>query len=718
MSRDTHEMQRFCTKALLLSASTCLLATPTLALQETVTPTSISDETTGAVTTTTAGSPIATAAGAGFQADQDTYPSAFFNQYTPQNAMDMIRRLPGFSFDQGSDVRGFGGAAGNVLIDGSRPTSKAGGLRSALRRIPAAQVERIVILRGGANAGEAAGQSVVANVIRKSGGTSGTWKSTIRRQPNSGRVYPQIEGTLTSKIGAWDTTFEINTGTEGGYRTAEIVELDATETLVDVADEDFVTKDHWFIIGAEGSRPLAGGKLTLNGRIDRWRGDRDTDRTGYIGRFQSGSQDTLWYLDETTDNLEMEFGLTWNRTFSNGWRMNAIGLINTNNREYESGTTDSNFIDDTSTFDEYFQDKDKSELIARTTYGKTTGALKPEFGIEVAQNKLHNFVEDFPGGVFSAAGSEDVHVKELRGEAFATLNYQARPDLTIESGLTYEASRINVTGDADQEQTFKFLKPRIAATYAFNDDIQLTLEAERTIGQLDLNNFGSSQQAEDDRVTAGNPNLQPDKTKKIGATFDWKFSERGSLKVEALHEWRSDILEQIILPDGSEGLGNAGNARFWAIVTDLKLPLDFALPGGLLEVKHFYRRSSFKDPVLNGDDSLISDYTPNWVRMDFRQDLPEHKFSWGITYWGSFGDSTFNVSEISRVEGNKRLRFFIETTRFFGVKTRFSVRDANTGRFDRTRFFHDGSRAGALTGTEVAKRVRRPFFEINFSGTF
>lgn len=717
MSLCKNAKRRLYTKVLLSTASYCLLATPTLALQETVTPINANEEVAVVSTASAAAAPVS-GGGAGFQADEDVYQASFFDQYTPQNAMDMIRRLPGFSFDQGSDVRGFGGAAGNVLIDGSRPTSKAGGLRAALERIPAAQVERIEILRGGVSAGEAAGQSTVANVIRKEGGSSGTWKGTFRRQPVSHKIFPHVEATLTSKLGAWNTSFEINTGTEGGYRTAEVTELDAAEQLVDIADENFIHKDHWFIVSGEGSRPLAGGKLTLNGRIDRWRGDRDTDRTGYIGRPIGGANDTFWYLDETTDNLETEFGLNWNRTFANGWRWNIIGLANFNNRDYESDTTDTNFIDDTSVFDEYIQNKDKSEFIGRTTYGKTVGKWKPEFGVEVAQNKLDNHVESYTDGVLNAGDSEDVSVKELRGEAFATLVYQAAPNLTFESGLTFEASRITVTGDAVQEQNFKFLKPRLSMTYAFNDDIQLTLEAEKTVGQLDLNNFGSSQEAADDRVTSGNPDLQPDKTKKIGATFDWKFSERGSLKVEAFHEWRSDILEQIILADGGEGLGNAGNARFWGVITDLKMPLDFALPGGLIEIKHFYRRSSFKDPVLNGGDSRISEYTPNWVRFDFRQDLPEHKFSWGITYWGSFHEDFFNVSEISRIEGNKRLRFFVETTRFFGVKTQFSVRDANTGRFDRTRFFYDGSRAGDFTGTEVARRVRSPFFKLEFSGTF
>ena len=80
--------------------------------------------------------------------NQNKYPSSYFEQYTPQNSLQMIERLPGFKFNEGENNRGFGGNAGNVLIDGARPTSKSGGLSGALTRIPAAQVDYIEILRG------------------------------------------------------------------------------------------------------------------------------------------------------------------------------------------------------------------------------------------------------------------------------------------------------------------------------------------------------------------------------------------------------------------------------------------------------------------------------------------------------------------------------------------------------------------------------------------
>ena len=52
------------------------------------------------------------------------YPLSFFIAGNPSNAFDMIARVPGFTFEAGETVRGFASAAGNVLIDGKRPTSK------------------------------------------------------------------------------------------------------------------------------------------------------------------------------------------------------------------------------------------------------------------------------------------------------------------------------------------------------------------------------------------------------------------------------------------------------------------------------------------------------------------------------------------------------------------------------------------------------------------
>src|ERR1044072_3514824 len=76
-----------------------------------------------------------------------SYPASFFAAQQPTNAFDMLTRVPGFSLDTGETVRGYEGAAGNVLIDGQRPSSKNDTLDQILNRLPASHVERIDIIR-------------------------------------------------------------------------------------------------------------------------------------------------------------------------------------------------------------------------------------------------------------------------------------------------------------------------------------------------------------------------------------------------------------------------------------------------------------------------------------------------------------------------------------------------------------------------------------------
>src|SRR6478735_7262166 len=74
------------------------------------------------------------------------YQASYFAQYAPRNALDIARQVPGFALDLGSSgTRGFAGAAGNVVINGSRPSSKSESLDVVLAAIPANRVARVEI---------------------------------------------------------------------------------------------------------------------------------------------------------------------------------------------------------------------------------------------------------------------------------------------------------------------------------------------------------------------------------------------------------------------------------------------------------------------------------------------------------------------------------------------------------------------------------------------
>src|SRR5262245_54136013 len=94
------------------------------------------------------------------------YPASFFSGPQVANAYEMLQRVPGFQLDTGDSVRGYEGAAGNVLIDGQRPSTKTDTLDQILTRIPVGQVERIDIIRGGAPGIDMQGKTVIANVVK------------------------------------------------------------------------------------------------------------------------------------------------------------------------------------------------------------------------------------------------------------------------------------------------------------------------------------------------------------------------------------------------------------------------------------------------------------------------------------------------------------------------------------------------------------------------
>jgi len=652
--------------------------------------------------------------------NSSSYPSSFFMQYHPQNAYDMIDRLPGFSFDGGSNERGFGGNAGNVLIDGSRPTSKSGGLRGALIRIPVEQVEKIEIIRGGKGSSEAAGQSVIANIIRKKDITSGTWALKARKAPD-GDLRPNIEAAITTQIGQWDTTFDTDIGGWVGYRTAIVENKDNEDKITKSANEILDEKNNFGYINAQGAKEFTTGKLTLNGRVggEQWQGDITRD----IAYSDSTTVqiDEFWLLNENNTNTELEFGIDWMGS-DNDWKWHILGLAVIKEQNYENAFHQDYFSKNDNYDSKFKQDRHKTEYIFRNTYGKISDSkFKPEYGFEIANNTLDTELEYIENGQIQNLDAANVVVEEFRGEAFVTFVYAATDDLSIEGGLTGEVSKIEVSGDATNKQTFKFLKPRLSANYSINSDLQLNILAEHNVGQLNFNDFAASTDTTDDRSTAGNPNLAPNQYTELSTKLDWGFSEKGSLSVNLYYEWHTDILEYIILPSDngnvSHALGNAGDATFWGFETDINLPLDSFIPNGLLEISYEYNRSEYFDSIIN-QDRIINDYTPEQFNIEFRQDLTEQKLAWGVELISHFTDTFYLVDEIHTFEGNNRIEAFIETTYFDGLKVQLLVEHLNTGEYTRSRFIYEDDRSGEFEGSQIERRKREPEIKLSVWGTF
>ncbi|WP_417455684.1 TonB-dependent receptor plug domain-containing protein [Kordiimonas sp.] len=652
------------------------------------------------------------------EAGSENYTAAFFAQYTPQNAYDMVQRLPGFMFDEGESARGFGGTAGNVLIDGARPTSKSGGLVEALRRIPAAQVERIELQRGAFAAGEAAGQSVVANVVRFKDKSSGTWALEMRRVGNN-KILPMVDATFTTNIGAWDTSFQLDTFLLSTNRDAVISKRDATGALTSRTTEDRQEEERFGALSFDAGRDAFGGRLQLNGRLKffRWAGDTKRRNRG-LGELDGPTLDRF-------DNRHVEeeyggeLGADWSRTYASGWKWRLIGL---GTYEQETNTDDFSFKMPVSTLLELgniHEVEKETETILRTTFGQTEGNIKPEFGIEGAFNRLDTSIEiaieDGAGQPTEVLPKNTVRVQEVRAEAFGNLVWQASSKLTADAGLKAEVSRISTRGG--NAQTFKFLKPSAGLTYTVSDHLRLGLKAERSVGQLDFSDFAASADAIDDRVFAGNPDLRPDRTDRLEAKIDYTFGERGAISTTLFYEWKDDVLERTILESGGEALANIGSAKRWGLNANANLPLDFMLKGGLLEVDVYLKESDFLDPIT-GKTRRIHDFVPSEFYIDFRHDIPNSNWAWGLEYNSTHNWHGYFIDEFEEFSPKANYNAFVETTQFFGVKTTLLFYDITGGEYNRMRHFYDPNRGGVKVGTALSERRRDMGIKLVISGQF
>jgi hypothetical protein len=658
------------------------------------------------------------------------YEPAFFAVYRPVTARDMVEQVPGFSIDDGADVRGFGGAAGNVLIDGERPSSK-GALSEELARIPAASVLRIELIRGGAGDLDVRGQAIVVNVVLADGiaadrstyeaelglsqGDRVSWYGRWTRSVDLG----DLEGAIDLEV-----PNEVERGLTGERR------IDPGGDLLELRDEFVQDDTRQISVGATARwTPTARDALSANAKISPWRFH------GYEQSVVTDAAGTLVRVDEIdseeTDAWSGELGADWERRFSDRLSMKLVGLATQeSSRLAESETSYGPAGFDEATFID--SNTDFGERVGRATLTwRRDAAHTFELGLEAAQNVLD---QDLRVSVDDGSGPHEVplpvastRVEEIRGEAYVTDVWTASPRLAVEGGLTVELSRISQSGGAVQEREFAYPKPRLIATYALHGDDQLRLSVVREVAQLDFGEFASAVSLSDGSVTVGNKDLEPARTWAIWAEWERRFGERGALTLSGFHD-RVESVQDIVVIDLLDengdlvrfsGPGNLGDGTRSGVSVAATAPLDrLGLANGVLRLDATLQDTRVRDP-LTGRRRSFSYESDWWWRVDVRQDLPGLGAAWGFDY-GESGDWTAYRADEEQTfnEGRGNLDMFVETTRWGGVTLRLGVDNL----FDATetterRFFEDLRGSSPLEAIEFRERSFGPYYSIRVSGT-
>lgn len=551
------------------------------------------------------------------------YDAAFFARFAPRTALDIARRVPGFTLDLGNmDMRGFAGAAGNVVINGARPSSKAETLETTLARIPASSVVKVEIGPGDLHGAEYSGKSQVLNVILSvEGGIEGNVTVSARRL-YTGHLSPN--GSASAMIRRGASTFNLAAGADHMFQYEE-----GSDTLTDPGSGELVEHRRKVNSYRELS-PYLSGSWALEHAKDRavrlnarWSPGRfDLEQRNRVTPSGGPRRDDSLLQDYALPLFELGGDVT--RPLAGG-AIKLVGLATRRKRDNLDAylERDGLLADGAMVVGgfEQTQKAKRNETIGRLNWTRQDLAgFAFETGGEAVLNTLDSAVDLF---VIDEAGNraridlpvDHATVREKRAEAFVNVGRSLGPALRLDAGLTFEHSKLSVRGDTTADRTLQFWKPKATLDWKPGRGWHAQLSVRRTVAQLDFFDFISAAELSTDRVNAGNANLLPQRAWEFRLTLDRPILGDGLVKLDLGHDRISLLQDRVLVFDEAgrafDAPGNIGAGKRSFAQLNVDAPLGRLWKGLRVKANGTVQRTRVEDPI-SGEMRNFSGFYPDW----------------------------------------------------------------------------------------------------------
>jgi len=644
-----------------------------------------------------------------------------FQQFAPRTALDMVTQIPGFSISESdNEQRGFGQAQENVLINGQRISSKSTSASDALARIPAENVEKIEIVEG-ANLDIPGLSGQVANVTAKANGITGTWTYRQRYRENLPPAYRWGDITVNGQNGSLAWSLGLDAEPARGTASGRENIFDGAGTLTQFREEEarFIGEG----TGINGSlkwTPQNGHIANFNAEYNVWKPDELV-----TSKFFSPDGTPIAVTEFTFEEDEWNSEVSGDYEFGLGpGRLKLIGL---QRNEHSPTAVQFLFADvngETTSNERFQRETDESESILRGEYS-WSGANNSDWqvSLEGAFNTLENEAQLFTGSTLETPTNMSVidagtMVEEKRAEGFITHSRQLNPKLRLQVSLGAEQSEIS--SDGENGQTRSFTRPKGSASLAWDarDNLKINLSLERQVGQLDFFDFVDNVDVDQGDNQTGNVDIVPDQRWRLALEAERDFGSWGAVTAEILYDEIEDLIDQVPIGLG-EGPGNIDSASRIALEIEGTLKLDnIGWTGAQLEYETFLQDTFLDDP-LTGVTRDFNDTTIHFYELNFRHDIPNTNWAWGINYEKFLSSPTFRRDvRISFVQPQGFAWGFIEHKDIFGMTGSVFLGNLLDADEKLTRVVYDPDRNGEVSRVEDRNRNFGNILTLRLKGSF
>ncbi|MCP5381022.1 MAG: TonB-dependent receptor plug domain-containing protein [Kordiimonadaceae bacterium] len=719
-----------------------------------------------------------------------TYEKDYFVKFEPVTLLDMLSRIPGVqeildksrrekeqqqSLGTSAGPRGFGSGGDQILINGKRLAGKDNNIDDTLARITAENVEKIDLIRGAAAGLDVQSQGLVINITLKKGTSS---SSTFWKVGGRANLGDDLGHTVTLS----------HSGSSGN--------LDYTATFE--SNRNFIIKNRIedFIYGGSGvisrvqdshtpnrkDNHKFAGNLTYNfedGAVLRLNGLYNPETQNEV------APRTMTFLDESygpaitfTDTALDSDG---NRKLSERWTTNGaptkweiggdysrkLGTVGSLKSLFvfnkENSTINNGYYKGDGASEFLYKNQDavlsKSENIIRGSITRGIAAGQSvEIGGEAAINKFNrtfqNSTRSTASDPLALKNDDNVKIKENRFEIFANHSYTISPQMSLTSSMTGEFSKIVAdnffaNGSIDRrEANFKFLKPRMNFRYDLNSQDQLRLTVERTVSQLDFNNFSTSFNPLTEKIDFGNTGIKPMRSWDFTAAIEHRFAQdSGSISLDLFYKKYTDYIDKVDFTEYVDSLGNPITADEYFSLPAAEQTLtsdDFisksgnvpsakaigfkfkssyrlgiiGLPEAVFSANYDYEKGTLDDP-FTGREIRFSYKPSSQINFAYRHDITALQLSYGasVTFRRGFYGNDIRLNWYGTP--GTLLEVFVEKNVYNGIKLRVSGKDLTGSLGDSNQFFYDKHLRFNVLDHEVQRHTRGPrVIEATLQGTF
>ena len=654
-------------------------------------------------------------------APDESYPARFFAGFHPNNALDMVERVPGFTFQRGdSTLRGMAEAAGNVVIDGKRIADKNFTLDQVLERIPAAQVDHIALIRGGAPGIDMLGQPVVANVVRKAAAGATGALTVSNGIYADGRMIPGVTVEHSRSFGpgrSLSFSASLSRYVEAKLGDGNRRRTDETGRPIEQARIDATAGGVTGFAQGTAELPGLGGQLRFNGTLT-W-----TNYQKHLTDLVFAPSPSVSTLHEKLGGLAGgqaggEIGAHLDRKFGDKLDSETSALLRLGRKSYRSQ------LDAPGAVTLFTEHERSGEAVVRS---RLRYVASPKLSAALTMEGAYNWLNTRSGVRFNEyvipLPNGTAQVTEARGEIGAEAVWQAANAVTVEGGAHVELSRIRAVSDIRQSRQYIYPKPYLRLTLAPSARQQVRLRVAREVGQLDFTNFVAAASLDKGSVSSGNAAIRPNSAWIAEASYEWR-SGGAAVALTARHSWLKDVIDRVpVTPTGGgaafDAPGNIGSGREDDLIGDLTLPLGgLGVPHAELKLDATWRHARVTDPTT-GDLRRISNQKPIEFAANFHQDLPRWKAAWGFKLDTGWKTWTYLFNEVDWNRTSASLTVFADYVPRPNLSFHLEMGQVFGQRYRRVIAFYDGLRGAnpldyrddrrLRLGQILSLRVRRAF---------